>query len=720
MDCGPSCLKIICKYYRKDYSFEYLREKSHLTTEGTSLWGLSEASENIGFRTFTAYIPLNKLDRIPLPCIAHFSLNHFLVIYKVSRKFIYVSDPAYGLIKYSLSDFSAKWEVTEENGKKERGLLLLLEPGPQFYSTNYKQPHTGKNGYKFLFPYLVQYKGFVFQLLLGLLLGSFLSLLFPLTTQALVDIGINLKDISFVYLILIAQLVLFVSQASVEFIRSWLLMYLGTKLNISLVSDFLVKIMKLPISFFDTRKTGDIFQRIGDHSRVQAFLTSSSLSIMFSVLNLFIFSIVLILYSQQIFLIFFLSSICSIIWVTIFLKMRRDLDFKRFHKMADSQNTVIQIVAGMPEIKLNGNEKVKRWEWEKIQAKLFNFNIKSLALNQYQQLGSLIINQSKNILITFLAAKGVIEGELTLGMMLAIIYILGQINAPIEQLIQFIQITQEAKISLDRIGEVHEKNDEESISQKSNIIFPPSRDILLNSVSFEYNNQNRDKVLKDLTLKIDEGINLAVVGASGSGKTTLLKLLLRFYEISSGEITVGGKNLKNFSYREWRKRCGVVMQDGYIFADTIASNITLASDKIDKRRLDEAIEIANISEFTDSLTNGIYTRIDINGQGLSHGQKQRILIARAVYKNPEYIFFDEATSALDTQNESDIMSKLGKFCESKTVIIIAHRLSTVKNADKIVVLDKGIIAEQGIHSELLKFNGFYYKLVSNQLELENS
>jgi len=715
MDCGPTALAMVARYYGKTYSQQTLRERSFITREGVSMLGTSDAAESIGMRTMGVRVTFDQLaNEVLLPCIAHWRQNHFIVVYKIKNGIIYVADPAHGLVKYTKEEFMAGWASTRKE-EQDQGLCLLLEPTPDFYKM--EDEDLNKSSFKFLFSYLRPYKKFLFQLMLGMLVGSLLQLVFPFLTQAIVDFGINNQDIAFITLILIAQLALFMGRTSVEFIRSWILLHVSTRINISLISDFLIKMMKLPIGFFDTKMIGDIMQRIGDHRRIESFLTTSTLNILFSMINLVIFGIVLAIYDMRIFAIFFIGSILYFLWIYIFMKKRRELDFKRFNQLADNQSNLIQLITGMQEIKLNNCEKQKRWEWERIQAKLFRVNIKSLSLNQYQQIGSVFINQTKNIFITFFAAKAVIDGDMTLGMMLAVQYIIGQLNSPIEQLINFMHTTQDAKISLERLGEIHRKKDEEDPDEEKVSILPKNRGIHIDKVSFQYEGPHSEMVLKEIELEIPESKITAIVGVSGSGKTTLVKLMLGFYPPTHGDIKVGDLDMRNISSRMWRQRVGSVMQDGYIFSDTIAKNIAVRDEIIDKQRLLEAARIANIQEFIDSLPLGYNTKIGQEGHGLSQGQKQRILIARAAYSNPEYLFFDEATNALDANNERAIMENLENFFKGRTVVVVAHRLSTVKNADQIVVLEKGKIVEKGTHQALTKQRGAYFNLVKNQLEL---
>lgn len=741
MDCGPTCLRMVAKHYGKSYSLQTLRESSYITREGVSLLGTSDAAESIGFRTMGVKISFKQLvEEVPLPCIAHWKQNHFVVIYKVkklekrffptlrassataegnkrgSEYTLHIADPAEGLVKLSEKEFKGAW-VSTKSGGEEKGVCLLLEPTPDFYAA--EDEKLNKASFGFLFSYLKPYKKFISQLFLGLFAGSLLQLIFPFLTQSIVDFGIANRDISFVYLVVIAQLMLFTGRTAIDFIRGWILLHISTRINISLISDFLIKLMKLPIRFFDIKMIGDLMQRIGDHRRIENFLTSTSLDILFSVFNLVIFGAVLIFYSIKIFLVFLFGSILYALWVILFMKKRKELDYKRFAQLSDNQSNVIQLITGMQEIKLNNCEKQKRWEWERIQARLFKVSVKSLALNQYQQAGSVFINELKNIVISFIAAAAVIHGEMTLGMMMAVQYIIGQLNSPISQLIGFMQSAQDAKISLERLGEIHDKEDEEKPDDNKLMGLPISKSINLKKLSFQYEGPHSEMVLDNIELEIPENKITAIVGASGSGKTTLIKLLLGFYAPIKGEIFVGGSGLENFNQRMWRGTCGVVMQDGYIFSDTIAKNIAVSDETVDKRKLLNAVKSANIQDFIESLPLAYNTKIGQDGHGLSQGQKQRILIARAVYKNPAFIFLDEATNALDANNERVIMENLNAFFKGRTVVVVAHRLSTVKNADQIVVLEKGKIVEKGTHTELAKKKGAYYELVKNQLELGN-
>lgn len=716
MDCGPTCLRMVAAFYGKHYSLEGLREKSFITREGVSMLGISEAAEKIGFRSICVQVGYEKLQEAPLPCIIHWNQQHFVVVYKLNDRYVWVADPGAGKLKYTKEEFCNCWLSSRKN-EEDTGVALLLEPTPEFYTTEDEGDEVNRKGFSFLYSYLRPYRGLVGQLLLGLLLGSMIQLMLPFLTQSVVDFGINNQNLGFIYLVLIAQLMLSFSSSAVDFIRGWILLHLGTRINIALISDFLIKLMKMPINYFDSKMTGDILQRINDHKRIQDFLTGSSLSVIFSIFNIIIFGIVLLVYSGMIFLIFMGGSALYVAYVWLFMKKRAELDHKRFAQQSANQSTVVQLVNGMQEIKLSACEQQKRWEWERIQAKLFKVNIKSLALRQYQDSGAVLINQSKNLLITALVASLVVKGEMTLGMMLSVQYIIGQLNSPVNELIAFARDMQDARLSMDRLSEVRDKPDEEDPTRELLREIPEGKEIRLQNLNFKYDPLSEYPTLDDINLVIPPGKQTAIVGMSGSGKTTLVKLLLGFYPPASGDIFIGDTPLGSYSIREWRKRCGVVMQDGFIFSDSIAGNIAPGVEHIDKKRLRHAAEVANIHDFIEELPLAYNTKIGQEGHGLSQGQKQRILIARAVYKDPEFIFFDEATNALDANNERTIMNNLQTFFKGRTSVVVAHRLSTVRNAEQIIVIEQGRIAETGTHEALIALEGRYYKLVKNQLEL---
>lgn len=713
MDCGPTCLRIITKFYGKNISLKEIKEACPISREGSSILTLSRAAESLGFRTLPSKVTFQTLiDEAPLPLIAYWKNQHYVVVYRIEKKYVFISDPAYGKIKLTKEEFLNGWLSSGSSG-----VILLIEPTPDFYNDKFLSS-TRSNSIGFLLKYLTPHKKLFTQLIVSILCFTLLQFIFPFLTQTIVDIGIANNNLSFISLVLIAQLMLYFCQTVIGIIRSWIILHISTRLNISILADFLIKLMRLPIAFFDKKKLGDILQRIGDHSRIERFLTSQTINILFSILTLITFSVVLAFYDLTILFVFLGGSILYIYWIKLFLKKRRELDYKAFDQFSHNQSNLIQLVTGMQEIKLHNFEAQKRWEWERIQARLFHINLKSLSLNNYQQFGSLFINEVKNIVITFLSASLVVKGEITLGMMLAIQYIIAQLNAPIAQMAEFIRNAQDAKISLERLNEIHAFEDEEDSSKMKNTIFPTDGSIKLVDLCFKYE-QDSEFILNNINLIIPQGKVTAIVGSSGSGKTTLIKLLLRFYQPTAGKIKLADNNLENFSYRAWRDKCGTVLQDGYIFADTIARNIAVGSVDIDIERLYYSSSVANIKDFIESLPLGFNTIIGDDGIGLSQGQKQRILIARAVYKNPDYLFFDEATNALDSKNESTISTNLNNYFKGKTVIIVAHRLSTVKNADQIVVLEQGKIVEIGTHSALTRNKDIYYELVKNQLSFDN-
>lgn len=737
MDCGPTCLRMIVRYYGRSLSLNFLRNKTKYGREGVSMLGLAEAAESIGLKTIRARLTYEQLIRdAPLPAIIHWDQAHFVVLYNIKKQFLVslfysrrrieqktlmIADPGAGLIKLSKEEFLKRWIPTPEYNEG-KGIALLLEPTLLFKVTDFSGKEyleKTKIGKQYILGYLKKNKTYLFQILLGLLISSLLQLVFPYLTQSIVDVGIKTQNITFIQIVLAAQVMLLFSQTVIEFIRAQILLHISTRINISLLSGFWAKILKLPLQFFDTKHPGDIIQRIEDYHRIENFLTGAALNTIFSLFTFAIFSFVLFNYNTSIFIIFLIGSILYLFWIRFFLKYRRQLDYKHFRVASKESNATMQLVYGIQEIKLNNAENTYRWAWEVLQANLFRLNFKSLSLRQYQQLGAFLINQAKNIYITFFVANLVIQGKLSFGAMLAIQYIIGQLNSPIEQLISFTHQFQDAQMSIERLNDIHNLEDEEPIQKKFYHHLPEKHDIKIKDLCFTYPGAGNKPVLKNINLTIPQGKVTAIVGISGSGKTTLLKLLLQFYNNYQGDIYLSEINFRTFSPRYWRSISGSVMQNTFIFNDSIKNNIIMANESINEQWLINSCKTANILSFIESLPLGFDTKLGAEGADISGGQKQRLAIARAIYKNPQFIFFDEATNSLDAENEKVIIENLQRFFSGKTVIIVAHRLSTVKNADKIVVMENGEIAEEGTHDELARKKGKYYQLVKNQLELGN-
>ena len=683
--------------------------------------GINETANNLGLRTICVKTTTSIFDKSPLPSILHWDQNHFVVLYKVKKgKKFYVADPGKGLVTYGLEEFKQHWISTSSNGE-DKGIAMFLETTPAFftYKMEGKENLKERRSFRFLFGYVKKYRKYFGQIILGLVVGSLLQLVLPFLTQSIVDVGIKNQDIGFVWLILLGQLMLTISRTAIDFIRRWLLLHISLRINISLVSDFFIKLLKLPMSFFDTKLMGDLMQRMNDHTRVNNFLTQQTLNITFAVLTFVVFSVVLFFYNKLVFTIFLLGSILYGAWMTLFLKRRKVLDYELFEQQAINNNKTYEFITSMQEIKLQDCEQRRRWEWEDTQADLFGVQMKSLKLQQTQEAGSIFINEVKNIIITVVAATAVIHGQMTLGMMLAVQYIIGQLNSPVEQLMNFFYSLQDVKISLERINEIHQMDDENGKEGLLTSIEDKNEGIDIKNIMFKYDPHALRKTIDDVNIHIPQGKVTAIVGASGSGKTTLIRLMLGYYPVLEGKINIGNTDINKLNKKWWRRQCGVVMQEGVIFSESIARNIAVDDGDIDKERLLKAAEIACIKDYVMALPLKFNTKIGRDGVGLSQGQKQRILIARAVYKNPDYIFLDEATNSLDANNERSIVENLDKFYKGKTVVIVAHRLSTVKNADQIVVIDHGNVVEVGNHESLTAKRGAYYNLVKNQLELGN-
>ena len=709
MDCGPASLKMICKYNGKDFSMKFLRDKCNITREGVSLKDISRASEELGLRTLPLKVTFEDLlKKIPTPCIIHWNYNHFVVVYKVTKDKVYISDPQMGLVKYNREEFEYNWKK-----KNERGIVLVIEPSPKFYEL---EDVLEKGTFKNYLKYLKGYTKFLVQVFLGMLMGIVISLLFPFITQAIVDIGIENQDFDFINILLVAMVVLTVSSVLSNYFQSRIMLYIADRVNISMVSDFIQKTLRLPVSFYKRKMTSDILNRINDHDRIQRFILNSFLGFVIASLSFVLYGIILAFYDTSLLLFFMGGTLLYIGWIALFLKRRRKLDYKYFESSIVNQNEIIQIAENSEEIKVNNLEQKKRWDWERSRFDIYDLNIKLLNLTQSQRIGTAIIDRLKNVFIIYIAAKSVIAGEMTLGMLISAQYIIGQMNGPVRQMIQFIQSYQDAKISLERVSEVMNEEKEEVVFEGVEMPIPEEQSIKIHNLSFKYH-ESSPYVLKDINVEIPQGKMTAIVGKSGCGKTTLMKLLLRLYQDYEGEIKIGNTNFKSINIHNWRNICGSVMQGGAIFNDNILTNIVLDTENIDTDRLQKVIKLTNLEELINGLPQNIYTMVGQGGNGISEGQKQRILIARAIYKSPQFLFLDEATNSLDTQNEQEITMNLESVTKGKTTLVIAHRLSTIKSADNIIVMEKGKVVEMGQHWDLIERRGVYYSLVNSQLEL---
>jgi len=714
MDCGAACLKIIAKYYGKFYSLQYLRDKCGTTREGISLADMSYAAESIGLRTIAISCSIEDLlAKMMFPCILHWNNSHFVVAYKIKNNSLYISDPARGLVKYDLDEAKKHWY---KKGS-EQGSVLVLEPMADFRQRETDEKLERKKTLHNFFAYFRPYKKSLVNIGIVMLITTVLQAVLPFISKSVIDVGIQTKDVQFINIVLIANICILVSIMFSNMVRNWILLHVTARINISIISDFLIKLMKLPITFFENKLVGDILQRANDHERIRNFIMTNGLGMIFSTLSFLIFGVILYIFNVTIFYIFLFGSAIYVLWVMSFLSIRKKLDWEYFDLIARNQSYWVEIVGGMQDIKINNYEMAKRWKWEKIQARLYRVNNRVLSINDTQNVGAQFIDSMKNLCIVFYCAKGVIAGEITFGVMIATQFIIGMLNAPVVQFIQFMVSAQIAQISFQRLNEIHKLPDEdEDTGSNNNILLPANKSLTLTNLSFQFTPAS-PPVLKNIYLIIPEGKMTAIVGDSGSGKSTLLKLLLRLYQPSYGEIMIGDMNINNISLRQWRSRCGAVMQDGKIFNDTILNNIVLEDDNIDYERLRHAVETANISAEIESMPLGYQTPMGEKGRGISGGQKQRILIARALYKDPDYLFFDEATNALDTINEQKIVVALESVFKNRTVIVVAHRLSTIKKADQIIVMKEGRIIEIGNHIGLMEKQGRYYDLVRSQSDI---
>jgi ATP-binding cassette subfamily B protein len=712
-DCGPACLKIIAKYYGKYYSLQYLRDLCGITREGVSFLDISYAAEKIGLRTVSVEVSMDELiHKVLLPCIVHWNNDHFIVVYKTGPSRISVSDPAKGLLSYSVEEFKKKWCYDHGYGR-----AMALEPMASFKQIEAHERIEKFKTFENLLDYFTPYKKAFGILCVVMLIATGLQVLLPFISKAVIDIGIYTRDISFIYMMLVGNIVLLLSITLSNVLRDWVLLHVSTRVNISLISDYLIKLMKLPVTFFENKLVGDILQRAYDHERIRSFVTNNSIGLLFSSITFLVFSAILLVYNPGIFLIFVFGSFLYVVWVLTFLKIRKKLDWEYFELNAKNQSFWVETVGNIQEIKANNYEDIKRWKWEAIQARLYKLSLKLLKVNNTQSLGAQFITQLTNIGVTFYCAVAVINGDITFGMMISTQFIIGMLNGPIAQLVGFIQSAQYVKISFMRINEIHRLQDEDDTSAvvSNNMELSPIKSLIVKNLSFQYS-PHSPLVLKNLNIVIPENKVTAIVGNSGCGKSTLLKLLLRLYQPSYGEICIGGMNINNINLREWRRKCGCVMQDGKLFNDTIQNNIVLNDENIDYEALKQAVETANINSEIEAMPQGYQTMIGEMGRGISGGQRQRILIARAMYKNPEYLFLDEATNALDAINEQRIVKALDKTFQNRTVIVVAHRLSTIRKADLIIVLKEGMIVEAGNHHSLMESRKYYFELIQSQYE----
>ena len=711
MDCGPACLKIIAKHFGKYYSLQHLRDLCGITREGVSLLDLSYGAEKTGLHTLAVKTDIkNLVSKVPLPCIIHWKNSHFIVVYKTTRLKILVSDPAKGLVSFSHEEFRKGWYKKGD----ETGALLAVEPMADFMQLDHEEKTERKRTFENVLGYFKPYKKGFSTIFIVMIIATALQGLLPFISKAVIDVGIQTRDLNFINLVLIANIVIILTVAVSSAIRDWLLLHITARVNISLISDYLIKLMQLPVTFFENKMIGDILQRAQDHERIRSFIMNNSLNLVFSSLTFITFGVVLLIFNTVIFYFFLAGSILYIGWVMAFLKIRKKLDWEYFSLISQNQSYWVETIGAIQDIKVNNYEKQKRWKWEDIQVKLYKVNLKVMNVTNAQNLGAQFIQSLKNLAITFFCAKAVITGEITFGVMISTQFIIGMLNGPLTQFIGFIISAQYAKISFLRINEIHQLKNEEDIAATNKLNITDSRNLVVRNLSFQYT-QNSPFVLKQITLVIPEGKTTAIVGGSGSGKSTLLKLLLRLYQPSFGDILIGNMNISNLSLREWRNNCGIVLQEGKIFNDTILTNITLGDEEIDYTRLKEAVRIAHIAGEVEQMPQGYHTKIGEVGRGLSGGQKQRILLARALYKNPAFLLLDEATNSLDAINEYKIVKALTEAFEKRTVVVVAHRLSTIMNADQIIVLRDGFIAELGTHQELMKKQKHYYDLVNKQM-----
>ena len=710
-DCGPACLKIIANHFGKFYSLQSLRDRCGITKEGVSLLDLSTGAESIGLRTLAIKCTIDDVvNSVPFPAIIFWKDSHFVVVYHANKKYIWVSDPAKGRIKYTHEEFKKGWY---QKGAKQ-GVLLAIEPTAEFKDSKAEREQR-KNTFSSILKYFTPYQRNFTLIFVIMLLVTALQGMLPFISKAVIDVGIKTSDVNFINMVLIGNISILLSVMIFNVIRDWILMHITARVNIALISDYLIKLMKLPVTFFENKLLGDILQRAQDHERIRSFIMNNSLSLIFSILTFVVFSIILLIYNAIIFYIFISGSILYAGWVLLFLNIRKKMDWEYFELLSKNQSYWVETVSSIQDIKIYNYEKHRRWKWEEIQARLYHVNKRVLAITNAQNLGAQFIESIKNMGIVFFCATAVIKGEITFGVMISTQFIIGMLNGPLVQFINFIVSAQYAKISFLRINEIKQLEDEEELlSVGSTTILPENKSLILDNVNFQYT-ANSPLVLHNIYLHIPENKVTAIVGGSGCGKSTLLKLLVRLYKPSYGDIKMDKMNVNAINLRQWRSMCGVVMQDGKIFSDTILNNIVLDDEHIDYEQLRKVCRIAQIEDEINAMPKGFETNIGENGRGLSGGQKQRLLIARALYRNPQYLFLDEATNALDTINEKKIVEALNNAFLQRTVIVVAHRLSTIRNADQIVVLDKGYIVEVGNHDSLMERKGHYFQMIASQM-----
>lgn len=709
-DCGPACLKIIAKYFGRFYSLQYLRDRCGITKQGVSLENLSMGAESLGLRTLAIKCTLDDIiNKVPFPAILFWRNSHFIVVYHANKKYIWVSDPAKGRIKYTHEDFKAGWYKKGET----LGVLLAIEPTIDFKRSKVER-EIEKNSFISILRYFIPYKNSFATIFFIMLVVTLLQGMLPFISKAVIDVGIKSSDINFINMVLIGNISILISITIFNVIRDWVLMHITSRVNIALISDYLIKLMKLPVTFFENKLLGDILQRARDHERIRNFIMNNSLSLIFSILTFIIFGIILLTYNPIIFYIFLGGSILYVAWVLLFLRIRKRLDWEYFELVSQDQSYWVETVSAIQDIKIYNYERYRRWKWEEIQARLYKVNKRVLNITNMQKLGAQFIANIKNMAIVFFCASAVIKGDITFGIMISTQFIIGMLNGPLTQFIGFIVSAQYAKISFLRMNEIKQlKDEEELLSIGTTSILPEKRDITLSNIIFQYS-PNSPIVLKNIFLTIPQNKITAIVGGSGSGKSTLLKLLVRLYKPTAGEIKMGNMNIASINLHTWRNMCGVVMQDGKLFNDTILANIVLDDEHINYERLHKVCRMAQIAKEINGMPKGYETMIGERGRGISGGQKQRLLIARALYREPDFLFLDEATNSLDVINEKKIVEALNAAFENRTVIVVAHRLSTIRNADQIIVLHQGRIAEIGNHENLMAKKGEYFKLVSSQ------